>query len=71
MREKDLEPGKEVRSQTIPTRLFGRESLMYDMYEFTAREMLSTDDSFIDRFFDNCFYRYRNEIISQGSINLK
>jgi len=63
--------GKEVRPQKIPTRLFGRESLMYDMYEFTAREMLSADNSFIDRFFDNCFYRYRNEIISPGSINLK
>ena len=44
---------------------------MYDMYEFTSRELLSADNSFIDRFFDNCFYRYRNEIISQGSINLK
>lgn len=63
--------GKEVSSQTIPTRLFGRESLMYDMYEFTAREMLSNDNSFIDRFFDNCFYRYRNEIIGHSSINLK
>ena len=67
----DLMDGKEVTSRKIPTRLFGRESLMYDMYEFTAREMLSADNSFIDRFFDNCFYRYRNEIISQGSINLK
>ncbi len=63
--------GKEVCSQKIPTRLFGRESLMYDMYEFTAREMLSADNSFIDRFFDNCFYRYRNEVIGQGAINLK
>ena len=67
----DQMDGKEVTSRKIPTRLFGRESLMYDMYEFTAREMLSADNSFIDRFFDNCFYRYRNEIISQGSINLK
>lgn len=67
----DLMEGKEVSSQTIPTRLFGRESLMYDMYEFTAREMLSSDNSFIDRFFDNCFYRYRNEVLSQRSINLK
>lgn len=63
--------GKAVPSQKIPTRLFGRESLMYDMYEFTAREMLSAGNSFIDSFFDNCFYRYRYEIISQGSINLK
>lgn len=67
----DQMDGKEVASQKVPTRLFGRESLMYDMYEFTAREMLSGDNSFIDHFFDNCFYRYRNEIISQGSINLK
>lgn len=67
----DQVDGKEVRSQKIPTRLFGRESLMYEMYGFTAREMLSADNSFIDRFFDNCFYRYRYEIISQGSINLK
>ena len=63
--------GKEVCSQKVPTRLFGRDSLMYDMYEFTSREMLSADDSFIDRFFDDCFYRYRNEIIGQGSIDLK
>ena len=67
----DQMDGKEVRSRKIPTHLFGRESLMYDMYEFTAREMLSADNSFIDRFFDNCFYRYRNEVISQGAINLK
>lgn len=66
-----LMDGREVPSQMIPTRLFGRESLMYDMYEFTAREMLSADSSFIDRFFDNCFYRYGNEVVGQGSINLK
>lgn len=67
----DQMDGKKVCSQKIPTRLYGRESLMYDMYEFTAREVLSADGSFIDRFFDNCFYRYRNEIISQGAINLR
>ena len=63
--------GKEVSSQKIPTCLYGRESLMYDMYEFTAREMLGADSTFIDRFFDNCFYRYRSEIISPGAINLR
>ena len=67
----DQMDGKAVCSRKIPTRLFGRESLMYDMYEFTAREMLGADNSFIDRFFDNCFYRYRNEIIGQGALNLK
>ena len=63
--------GKEIASQKIPTHLFGRESLPYEMYEYTAREMLGAGNSFIDRFFDNCFYRYRNEVINQGSINLK
>ena len=67
----DQMEGKEVGSQKIPTRLFGRESMMYDIYEFTARELLSADSSFIEHFFNNCFYRYRNEIISQGTINLK
>ena len=67
----DLMDGKEACSRTIQTHLYGRESLMYDMYEFTAREMLSADNSFINRFFDNCFYRYRNEIVSQGSIHLR
>ena len=66
-----LMDGKQVRSQKIPTHLFGRESLMYDMYEFTSREMLGANNSFIDRFFDDCFYRYRNEVVTQGSINLK
>ena len=67
----DRMDGKEVCSQTIPTHLYGRESLMYDMYEFTAREMLGADNSFINRFFDDCFYRYRNEVVHQGSIHLK
>ena len=67
----DQMDGKEVSPQKVPTRLFGRESLMYDTYEFTARELLSVDSSFIEHFFDNCFYRYRNEIVGQGSLNLK
>ena len=67
----DQMDGRETVSRKIPTRLFGRESLMYDMYEFTAREMLSPGDSFINSFFDHCFYRYQNEIISQSSLNLR
>ena len=67
----DMMDGKEVPSQKVPTRLFGRESMMYDMFEFTAREMFAPNNSFADRFFDNCFYRYRNEVIGRGSINLK
>ena len=67
----DKMEGQEVTSQKIPTRLYGRESLPYDMFEFTAMELLKADNAFIDHFFDDCFYRYRNEIISSDTINLK
>ena len=63
--------GKEVESATVPTRLYGRESLRYDMYQYTAMEMLTADHDFIYRMFDDCFYRYKNEIIEPGAINLR
>ncbi|MBO4338190.1 MAG: hypothetical protein J5842_08975 [Lachnospiraceae bacterium] len=63
--------GEKVTSQVVPTRLYGRESLEYEMYEFTAQDMLSGGEGFIYGFFDNCFYRYRNEIVDSKDINLK
>jgi len=67
----DKMKGKEVESVVIPTRLFGRESLNYEMYEYNSRELIGIENSFIYRMFDECFYRYRNEIIDKGDINLK
>ncbi|MCR4656366.1 MAG: substrate-binding domain-containing protein [Lachnospiraceae bacterium] len=63
--------GKEVCSQSIPTRLYGRESFEYEMHDFSAKEMLDIDTAYIDSFFDNCFYRYKNEVKNPGGIDLK
>ncbi|MCR5356699.1 MAG: substrate-binding domain-containing protein [Lachnospiraceae bacterium] len=58
-------------SVTIPTCLFGRESMDYKLDGYTAKELAAADDSYINRMFDDCFYRYRNEIIDTRAIDLK
>ena len=63
--------GEEVQSQVIPTRLFGRQSFEYETHEYTTAEMLNVDSAFIYRMFDDCFYRYRNEVLDRSSINLR
>lgn len=63
--------GEEVGPTLVPTRLYGRESLQYEMYVYTRRDMLNMDHAFIDRMFDDCFYRYKNEFIDRESVNLK
>ncbi len=67
----DKMDGQEVSSQVVPTRLYGRESFEYEMFEFSAKEMLNANSSFIYRFFDNCFYRYRNEVVTSGALDLR
>ncbi|MBQ8949589.1 MAG: LacI family DNA-binding transcriptional regulator [Eubacterium sp.] len=67
----DMMNGKEVVSDVVPTRLFGRESFDYDMYDFSAKEIISVDSAFIYRFFDKCFYRYRNEVVDSKEIDLR
>lgn len=63
--------GEKVESVSIPTRLYGRESCDYEMYQYTTVEMLNVDEQFIYRMFDECFYRYRYEIIDEDSVDLK
>lgn len=63
--------GQPVCSQTVPTRLYGRESFEYEMFDFTAKEMMSLNSSFVYNFFDNCFYRYRKELTDSRAINLR
>ena len=58
-------------SVTIPTCLFGRESMDYRLEGYNAKELASADDAFINRMFDDCFYRYRNEIIDSRAIDLR
>ncbi|MBR4819835.1 MAG: substrate-binding domain-containing protein [Clostridiales bacterium] len=63
--------GGPVRSVEIPTRLYGRDSFFYEMYEYTKLEMRNADPAFINRMFNDCFYRYRYEYISRESVNLQ
>ena len=63
--------GREVESVVLPTRLYGRESFEYEMYEYTTMEMLQVDQAFIYRMFDDCFYRYAGEIHDNDEVNLR
>jgi hypothetical protein len=60
-----------VESVVLPTRLYGKESLEYEMYEYTTLEMLQVDSAFINRMFDDCFYRYNSESHDADEVNLK
>lgn len=63
--------GEKVESELISTRLYGRESCDYEMYEYTTLEMLNVDAQFITRMFDDCFYRYRYEYVDENAIDLR
>ncbi|MBO4474835.1 MAG: substrate-binding domain-containing protein [Clostridiales bacterium] len=63
--------GDQAESVEIPTRLYGRDSFPYEMYEYTKLEMRNADTAFIYRMFNDCFYRYRYEYISRESVNLQ
>ena len=62
--------GEKVDSELIPTRLYGRESLKYDKYEYSLSNLIYIDEEIINRMFDDCFYRYDTEY-NKDSINLK
>ncbi len=63
--------GTEIKSALVPTRLYGRESLCYEMYDYTMIEMQLAQKAFIYRVFDDCFYRYRSETIDRAAVDLK
>ncbi len=67
----DIIAGKEVESVVVPTRLYGKESLNYEIFEFTTIEMMRGNEEFIYRMFDECFYRYHKEDINREDVNLK
>ena len=67
----DMMNGEDVQPTLIPTRLYGRASFPYEMYEYNVMEMFNVESDFIYRMFDDCFYRYRYEHISRESVNLK
>ncbi|MBO4324522.1 MAG: substrate-binding domain-containing protein [Lachnospiraceae bacterium] len=63
--------GEEVHSEVLPTRLYGKESLEYAMYEYTTMEMLKIDEAFVYRMFDDCFYRYLSEVHDREEVDLR
>jgi len=63
--------GDAPESAIVATRLYGRESFPHEMYEYSLLELQNSDSSFIYRMFDDCFYRYRSEIIDRESVDLK
>lgn len=63
--------GETVEPVLIPTRLFGRESFRYEMYDYNVEEMIDLSSDFIDRMFDDCFYRYKNDLHDRENIDLK
>ncbi|MBQ5337983.1 MAG: LacI family DNA-binding transcriptional regulator [Oscillospiraceae bacterium] len=63
--------GEKAESAMIQTRLYGRESFDYEMYDYTVQELTEVNPAFIYRMFDDCFYRYRTEQISRENVNLR
>ncbi|MBP7187173.1 MAG: LacI family DNA-binding transcriptional regulator [Ruminococcus sp.] len=63
--------GKKSYSAFVPTRLYGRESMNYDMYDYTTMEMLNVNPSFIYRMFDDCFYRHHNSRLRREDVDLR
>ncbi|MBR4719047.1 MAG: LacI family DNA-binding transcriptional regulator [Lachnospiraceae bacterium] len=63
--------GEEVDSVCLPTRLYGRESLKYATYDYSTVELITADEAFIYRMFNDCFYRYGNVRHTRESVDLK
>ncbi len=63
--------GENVRSATVPTRLYGRDSFPYEMYDYSVTEMVNIVPAFVYRMFDDCFYRYKNEKITREMVDLR
>ena len=63
--------GESVSSVLIPTRLFGRESFRYEMYDYDVEEMIDLNSDFVDKMFDDCFYRYKNDLHDRENIDLR
>ena len=67
----DLINGVYVESALVPTRLYGRSSLPYEMYDYNMMELINVDPKFIERMFDDCFYRYRSSYRTHEMIDLR
>ncbi len=62
---------EEVHSELIPTRLYGRESYDYEMYDDPTPGRKAKSEDYVNKMFDECFYRYKNITFNREMINLK
>lgn len=67
----DMMDGKRVESVVLPTSLYGRASCPFERFDFTQRDLLTVSKTSINRMFDDCFYRYKNEYFDSRSINMR
>ena len=63
--------GEATETVMLPTRLYGRESLKYATYDYSARDLQFLDSAVLDRMFDDCFYRFKNEKYLRENVNLR
>lgn len=64
--------GENVKSAVLKTRLYGRASCPYEWYPYKAEDLLKKDKGdFINKWFDDCFYRYANEYMEEDKVNLR
>ena len=59
--------GKRVKSAVLTTRLYGRASCPYEWFQYEAKDLIGAGKEFIDKYFDDCFYRYVNEYSGEGT----
>ena len=67
----DMMDGKKVESVVLPTSLYGRASCPYEQFDFTQMDLITVNKVAINRMFDDCFYRYKNEYFDSKSINMR
>ena len=67
----DMMDGKKVESVVLPTSLYGRASCPFERFDFTRMDLLNVNKVSINRMFDECFYRYKNEYFDSRSINMR
>ncbi len=67
----DMINGAEVTSAEIGTKLYGRDSLPYDVFAYTFNDIIKAEDHFIYKIFDDCFYRYRTAYHSSEMLDLR
>lgn len=63
--------GETTQTVMLPTRLYGRESLKFATYDYSENDLQMPDTAVLDRMFDDCFYRYKNEKYKRENVDLR